>query len=68
LRHDDNPVLTWCASNAVIVSDPAGNRKADKAKATGRTDGIVASLMATGLSGTGLVTGGKSIYDDGVGI
>lgn len=68
LRHDDNPVLTWCASNAVIVSDPAGNRKADKAKATGRIDGIVASLMATGLSGTGLVTGGKSIYDDGVGI
>ncbi len=68
LRHDDNPVMTWCASNAVIVSDPAGNRKADKAKATGRIDGIVAALMATGLSGTGRVVGGKSIYDEGVGI
>ncbi len=68
LRHDDNPVTTWCAGNAVIVSDPAGNRKADKAKATGRIDGIVAALMATGLSGTAIEGSGKSIYDEGAGI
>lgn len=68
LRHDDNPVMTWCAGNAVIVSDPAGNRKADKAKATGRIDGIVASLMAAGISGAAADGSGTSIYDKGAGI
>lgn len=69
LRHDGNPVLTWNAGNAVTVSDPAGNRKVDKAKAIGRIDGIVASIMATGISGTAPPDGGASIYDkQGVGI
>lgn len=69
LRHDGNPVMTWCAGNAVIVSDPASNRKADKAKATGRIDGIIAAIMATGISGA-VSTGssGTSIYDEGVGV
>lgn len=48
LRHDGNPVLTWNAANAVLDSDPAGNRKITKAKATGRVDGMVALVMATG--------------------
>jgi phage terminase large subunit-like protein len=50
LRHGMHPVLTWNASNAIIVSDPAGNRKFEKAKATGRIDGLVAlagALRAT---------------------
>lgn len=69
LRHDGNPVMTWCAGNAVIVSDPAGNRKADKAKATGRIDGIIASIMATGISGAvSSGSSGSSIYDEGVGV
>lgn len=68
LRHDGNPVMTWCAGNAVIVCDPANNRKADKAKATGRIDGIVGALMATGISTTGLASTGTSVYDEGVGI
>jgi len=68
LRHDGNPVLTWNAGNAVTVSDPAGNRKVDKAKAIGRIDGIVAALMATGISGSAAGDGGSSIYDEGVGI
>jgi phage terminase large subunit-like protein len=50
LKHDGNPVLTWCASNAIITPDPAGNRKCDKSKATGRIDGIIASLMAIGTA------------------
>lgn len=50
LRHDSNPVLTWCAANAITSEDPAGNRKIAKDKATGRVDGIVALAMATGLS------------------
>lgn len=69
LRHDGNPVMTWCAGNAVIVSDPANNRKADKAKATGRIDGIIAAIMATGISGAvSAGSSGTSIYDEGVGV
>ncbi|MCS3467406.1 phage terminase large subunit-like protein [Pseudomonas sp. JUb42] len=69
LRHDGNPVMTWCASNAVTTSDAANNRKADKSKATGRIDGIVAAIMATGISGSVSAGGNsKSIYEEGVGI
>jgi len=47
--HDGNPVLTWCFSNAMAISDPAGNRKLDKSKARFRIDGAVAVTMAIGL-------------------
>lgn len=50
LRHNNNPVLNMCATNAVVVKDPAGNRKLDKAKSTARIDGIIALLMAVGRS------------------
>lgn len=50
LRHMNNPVFTWNAANAVVDTDPAGNRKIAKHKATGRVDGIVAAVMATGRS------------------
>ncbi|KVR97207.1 terminase [Burkholderia vietnamiensis] len=46
--HDGSPVLTMCAANAVLSKDPSGNRKLDKAKATGRIDGLVALTMAHG--------------------
>ena len=46
VRHNGHPVLTWCASNAITDSDPAGNRKLNKIKATGRIDLIVAAVMA----------------------
>lgn len=49
IRHGNHPVLTMCASNAVTTSDPAGNRKLDKKKATGRIDGMVALAMAVGV-------------------
>jgi phage terminase large subunit-like protein len=50
VRHGDHPVLTMCVSNAVVTSDPAGNRKLNKAKAAGRIDGAVALTMAVGVS------------------
>lgn len=50
IAHGDNPVMTMCAANAVITKDPAGNRKLDKHKATGRIDGMVAATMALGVS------------------
>jgi phage terminase large subunit-like protein len=46
LRHGNHPILSWCASNAVIARDPAGNRKLDKSRPTGRVDGLVAAVMA----------------------
>lgn len=68
LRHDGNPVMTWCAGNAVTTTDGT-NRKVDKAKAIGRVDGIVAALIATGVSGSAAtLPSGTSIYDEGVGI
>lgn len=48
VRHGGNPPLAMCAANAVVVPDPAGNRKLDKSKATGRIDGMVALTMAVG--------------------
>ena len=49
LRHGNHPVLAMCAANAVVVNDPAGNRKFTKQKATGRIDGMVALAMAVGV-------------------
>lgn len=51
LKHGNHPVLTMCARNAVVVSDPAGNRKFAKQKASGRIDGMVALAMAVGIRG-----------------
>ena len=50
VSHGAHPVLTMCASNAVIVKDAAGNRKLDKSKTTGRIDGMVAMAQAFGVA------------------
>lgn len=58
VRHMHNPVLRFCVSNAVITRDAAGNIKPDKEKATGRIDGVVATVMALNrLGGTVPTTG-----------
>ncbi len=49
--HGGHPVLTMCAANAVVHSDPAGNRKLDKGKSNGRIDGMVALAMARAVAG-----------------
>jgi len=49
LAHGGHPVLTMCMANARIEKDAAGNRKMNKAKATGRIDGAVALAMAVGV-------------------
>jgi len=50
LRHGDNPVLYWMASNCAIQADPANNIKPVKPKRTDsiKIDGIVALTMAIG--------------------
>ncbi len=45
IRHGNNDVLTMCAANSIVDSDPAGNRKLNKAKSTGRIDGMVSLAM-----------------------
>jgi phage terminase large subunit-like protein len=49
LEHGNNPALNWNVANAVVRTDPAGNRKLDKDKARFRIDGAVALAMACGL-------------------
>lgn len=55
MRHGMHPVLTWNAANAIIVSDPAGNRKFEKAKSTGRIDGMP-PLAGAIWAGTGNIS------------
>lgn len=50
LRHGENPVLTWCIGNVAIATDPAGSRKFDKSRTTGRIDAAQALAMAVGLA------------------
>ena len=48
--HGNNPVLNSNAANAIVIKDPAGNRKMDKSKATGRIDGLQALAMSFGVA------------------
>lgn len=48
IGHNGNPVMTMCMANAIVMTDPAGNRKIAKERATGRVDGAVAAVMAIG--------------------
>jgi phage terminase large subunit-like protein len=50
LAHGGHPVLAMCAANAVVQTDPSGNRKLSKAKSSGRIDGMVALAMAMGVA------------------
>jgi phage terminase large subunit-like protein len=62
IAHGDNPVLTMCMANTRIEKDAAGNRKMNKAKATGRIDGAVAFAMAVGMTKSPELNG-PSIYE-----
>jgi phage terminase large subunit-like protein len=50
LQHNNNPVLTWQASNLVVEMDAAANRKPAKNKSSDKVDGLVATIMACGLA------------------
>lgn len=61
MAHGNNPVLTMCIANTKVSTDPAGNRKLDKQKSTGRIDGAVALAMAVGVCNTAETT--KSFWE-----
>jgi phage terminase large subunit-like protein len=46
IRHGGHPILNMNLTSAVVTRDAAGNRKLDKARSTGRIDGLVAMCMA----------------------
>jgi phage terminase large subunit-like protein len=46
MRHGLHPLLNMAAANAIVVADPANNRKLDKSKSTLRIDPLVAAVMA----------------------
>jgi len=61
VAHGGHPVLAMCAANAIVTKDPAGGRKLDKSKATGRIDGLQALSMAMGAAAAGDPV--ASVYD-----
>jgi phage terminase large subunit-like protein len=52
IAHGGHPILTMCAANAVVQTDPAGNRKLAKNKSNGRIDGLVSLAMAKSVAVT----------------
>jgi phage terminase large subunit-like protein len=50
LQQNENPVLRWMASNVTVKQDESGNIRPDKGKSSDKIDGIVALIMALGLS------------------
>ena len=63
MSHGAHPVLTMCMANSRVERDPAGNRKLNKAKATGRIDAAIALTMAAGLINATDV-GEKSFWEE----
>ncbi|WP_457796652.1 terminase large subunit [Methylocystis sp. S23] len=62
-RHDGNPILRFCVSNVVVVTDPAGNIKPGKsARRDLKTDAAVAGIMAVGRAE--INEGGGFIYSN----
>jgi len=63
IAHGMHPVLTMCAANATVQTDPAGNRKLSKIKSHGRIDGMVALTMAMSVAGTYETDSGPSFWE-----
>ena len=68
LRHNGNPVLTWCMSNIEVAKDGNGNIKPIKPKGKNkseskRIDGGVALIMAMAKYLEGIQRPKKSVYD-----
>jgi phage terminase large subunit-like protein len=63
LMHPGNPVMNMCMSNARVQADPAGNRKLDKMRSTGRIDGAVALAMAFGVAPMETEAPEPSVYE-----
>lgn len=63
LAHGGHPVLRWCMDNIVVRTDPAGNIKIDKARATEKVDAAVALVMALDRALRNENTQTESVYE-----
>jgi len=63
LKHGDNPVLEWMASNVTVELDAAGNMKPSRKKSTNKIDGIVAGIMGIGRAMVAAIDQ-ASVYED----
>jgi phage terminase large subunit-like protein len=63
LTHPSHPILTWNVANAVVEIDPTGARKISKSRSVERVDGLVALVMAVGLSAIAAPPAPKSVYE-----
>ena len=72
--HNNNPIDKWHISNAITVTDAAGNIKVDKQRGSNKVDGVVSMIMAIGgynkdkeefipSAGVALLDGETPIYD-----
>lgn len=50
LRVQPTPVMDWMIDNVCVTTDAAGNIKPDKGSSRDKIDGVVAALMAIGVS------------------
>jgi phage terminase large subunit-like protein len=48
IEHDGNPCLAWQVGNLTWKTDPAGNKRPDKARAKNKIDSPVTIIMALG--------------------
>ncbi|HET7233249.1 MAG TPA: terminase TerL endonuclease subunit, partial [Longimicrobium sp.] len=62
LRVRKNPALTWASASAILQTDPAGNKKWEKRKSTGRIDPVVALCMAVGLARAQPATPAEDVF------
>ncbi len=62
LDHGGQPVLRWNARNVAVKTDGAENLKPVKDESTGRIDGIVAAIIAIGISDE-YTDEGPSVYE-----
>ena len=72
--HNNNPIDKWHVSNAITITDAAGNIKIDKQKGSNKVDGVVSMIMAIGgyskdkeefvpIAGVAMLDGEEPIYD-----
>ena len=63
IHHNGNPVMDWMSANVVIRRDAAGSMKPDKENSEEKIDGIVALIMAIGLTLAKIDPKKKSPYE-----
>lgn len=62
-KHGGQPMMDWCAGNAIIHPTPTGMRVARDSSGYGKIDPLVAALNAAALMAKNPVASGRSFWD-----